>query len=240
MATHFLADLHLDDSAGAFARRLQAYLAGDARDAEALYVLGDLFEVWIGDDGSLPRHRATIEAFAALTDTGVPVYFMRGNRDFAVGEAFVRASGMRILDDPHVLELYGCPTLLSHGDMFCTDDLAHQAFRNRYLNPDWRNRRLRLPLWSRRLLAGCARYKSRRGNTNKPRYIMDVNTRTVAECMREYGVRQLIHGHTHRPASHEFEIDGAAARRIVLPDWRPGQTGVMIADATACDTLWLT
>src|SRR5699024_6140722 len=128
--------------------------------------------------------------------------------DFAVGEAFVQASGLQILADPHVLDLYGVLTMLSHGDMFCIDDRAHQAFRAKYLDPDWRNRRLHLPLWSRCLLANWARHKSRRSNARKPEHIMDVNTHAVSRNMREYGVRQLIHGHTHRPATHVFDDDG--------------------------------
>lgn len=239
MATHFLADLHLDDAHDAFARRLQGYLAGDARFADALYVLGDLFEVWIGDDGSLARHRATVDAFANLTQAGVPVYFMRGNRDFAVGAAFVRATGMQILDDAHVIDLYGSPTLLCHGDLLCTDDRAHQAFRARYLDSDWRNRQLRLPLWSRRLLARWARTRSRRGKARKPRCIMDVNADAVAGVARQYGVRQLIHGHTHRPDTHVCDVDGTPVRRIVLPDWRPDRMGVLVADDTGFETLWL-
>lgn len=239
MATHFLADLHLDDDHGPLARLLQQYLRGPARRAEAIYVLGDLFEVWLGDDGSLARHRATIKAFAAVTAAGVPLYFMRGNRDFAVGAAFARATGMRLLDDLHRVDLYGVPTLLSHGDIFCSDDPAHQAFRRRYMDPHWRARRLRLPLWSRRLAAAWARRKSRRGKRRKPQHIMDVNDATVQRIMIEYGARQLIHGHTHRPATHEYNVDGATFRRIVVPDWRPHQAGVVRIDAAGCNTLRL-
>lgn len=239
MATHFLADLHLNDAREPFARLLQQYLAGPARAAEAVYVLGDLFEVWIGDDGSLPRHRATIDSFAALAGSGVPLYFMRGNRDFAVGDAFVAATGMQLLDDPCTIDLYGVPTLLSHGDLFCTDDVDHQAFRARYLDPAWRERKLRLPLWSRQLLAIWARRKSRRGKARKPQHIMDVNEETVARVMAEHGVRQLIHGHTHRPATHDYDAAGTQRRRIVLPDWRPGQTGVLSVSEAGFDTLWL-
>jgi Uncharacterized protein conserved in bacteria len=126
MATHLLADVHLTGADDPNAARLSAYLDGPAREAEAVYVLGDLFDVWIGDDGSLPEHAAVIDRFAALARTDVPLYFIRGNRDFAVGEAFVAASHMQILDDPIVVDLHGTPTLLSHGDVFCTDDTAHQ------------------------------------------------------------------------------------------------------------------
>lgn len=239
MATHFLADLHLNDAQEPFARLLHQYLNGPARQAEAVYVLGDLFEVWIGDDGSLPRHRATIDSFAALADTGVPLYFMRGNRDFAVGDTFARSSGMKILDDLHVIDLYGVPTLLSHGDVFCTDDHEHQVFREQYMDPEWRARKLRLPLWSRKLVAKWARHKSRRGKARKPRDIMDVNERTVKRVMAEYGARQLIHGHTHRPDTYQYDTEDSELRRIVLPDWRYGQTGVLTVDKTIWETLWL-
>src|SRR5699024_7376512 len=143
LATHFLADLHLTDDHEPFARLLQQYLGGAARAAEAVYVPGALVEVGIGDDGSLPRPRATVDAFAALAATGTPLYFMRGNRDFAVGSAFEHATGMQILDDPHVMTLYGITTLLSHGDVFCTDDIEHQRFRRNYMDPQWRAQKLR-------------------------------------------------------------------------------------------------
>ncbi|HLQ86270.1 MAG TPA: UDP-2,3-diacylglucosamine diphosphatase [Salinisphaeraceae bacterium] len=239
MATHFLADLHLQDDRGQLARKLHAYLAGPAHQAAAVYVLGDLFDVWIGDDGSLPQHRATINAFAALAAAGTRVYFMRGNRDFAVGEDFFRSSGMRLLPDPQLLDLYGIPTLLSHGDLLCTDDHAHQAFRQKYLDPRWRRRRLRLPLWFRRVAAAWARRKSSRDKARKPRHIMDVNGDSVLRLMHEHGALQLIHGHTHRPETHDYCAHGEKLRRIVLPDWRPGQTGVLVVDENGCRTLWL-
>lgn len=239
MATHFLADLHLNDAQEPLARLLQQYLNGPARYAEAVYVLGDLFEVWIGDDGSLPRHRATIDSFAALANAGVPLYFMRGNRDFAVGDTFAQASHMTILDDLHVIDLYGTATLLSHGDIFCTDDVMHQAFRAQYMDPAWRARKLRWPVLARKSVAAWARHKSRRGKARKPQDIMDVNDDTVKRIMAEQGVRQLIHGHTHRPQMHEYNTDRGVLQRIVLPDWRPNQTGVLVVDDTGCDTLWL-
>lgn len=239
MATHFLADLHLNDDHEPFARLLQQYLGGAARTAEAVYVLGDLFEVWVGDDGSLPRHRATIDALAALAATDVPLYFMRGNRDFAIGETFAATTGMTILDDLHVIDLYGVPTLLSHGDVFCSDDVEHQQFRANYMDPQWRARKLRWPLWVRQGVATWARRKSRRGKARKPQDIMDVNADTVQRLMAEHCVRRLIHGHTHRPATHACDINGQSVQRIVLPDWRPNRTGVLTVGAQGCNTLWL-
>ncbi|HET7314538.1 UDP-2,3-diacylglucosamine diphosphatase [Salinisphaera sp.] len=224
-ATHFIADLHLVDDHAPAARRLAGYLAGPARDADALYVLGDLFDVWIGDDGSTARHAATLDAFRALADTGVPIYFMRGNRDFAVGPTFEARSRLRIIDDPTVLTLYGVPTLLAHGDVFCSDDVAHQLFRAKYTDARWRERRLALPLWLRRVVARRARRRSAAAKTTKPAYIMDVNRTTVAAMAAEYDVARIIHGHTHRPADHD---DGIA--RHVLADWRPDRAEVLVVD----------
>lgn len=233
MATHFIADLHLRDGDDANARRLADYLAGAAREADALYVLGDLFDVWIGDDGSVPIHRETLSHFADLVAAGVPVYFMRGNRDFGVGAAFVEASRMQIVDDPIVVDLYGTPTLLTHGDSLCTDDTAHQAFRAKYTDPRWRARMLRIPLWLRRLLAARARRRSTAGKARKSAAIMDVNAQTVRATLQRFGVRRIIHGHTHRPADHVVDVDGARAERLVLADWRPDQAEYLSVDADA-------
>jgi len=231
MATHLLADVHLTGADDTNAARLSAYLDGPAREAEAVYVLGDLFDVWIGDDGSLPEHAAVIDRFAALARTDVPLYFIRGNRDFAVGEAFVAASHMQILDDPIVVDLHGTPTLLSHGDVFCTDDTAHQKFRARYTDPRWRARMMKIPLWLRRRLARRARRRSKQGKATKPRQLMDVNAETVRNGMARRDVRRLIHGHTHRPARHALEVDGQGAERIVLADWRADLAEVLVVDA---------
>src|SRR5699024_4417105 len=154
--------------------------------------------------------------------------FSRGKWAFDSGAEFLHGCGMRLLPDPYLLDLYGLPTLLSHGDMLCTDDVAHQAFRARYLDPEWRASKLRLPLWLRRLVAIWARHKSRRGKAYKPHHIMDVNTDTVIAEMHKYGAQRLIHGHTHRPDTHEYTTDGTTLQRIVLPDWRPGRTGILV------------
>lgn len=230
MATHFIADLHLRDAHDPNASRLKRYLDGPARSADALYVLGDLFDVWIGDDGSMETHAGVLDHFADLARAGIPAYFMRGNRDFAVGEAFVAHSRMQIVDDPIVVDLHGIPTLLSHGDVFCTDDIAHQAFRAKYTDPRWRARMHKIPLWLRRRLARRARRKSSQGKTRKPARIMDVNAETVREFMHARGVSRLIHGHTHRPDTHTLEIDGESATRIVLADWRTDRAEYLAVD----------
>lgn len=236
MTIHFISDLHLQDTRPALTGVLHRYLKGPAREADTLYILGDLFEVWIGDDGGLPEYRETIDAIADLSDHGTSVYFMRGNRDFAVGADFAAACRLTILDDPAVVPLpTGHPrgpestrALLCHGDLLCTDDKAHQRFRSRYNNPIWRARMLRLPLWLRRLVARYARARSRAGNRRKPDEIMDVNEDAVRRLMRRYDIPLLIHGHTHRPDEHTVDMDHRPGRRIVLSDWHDGQGEVLI------------
>lgn len=250
MTLHFIADLHLQASRPALTALFHRYLAGEARRADKLYILGDLFEAWVGDDGGLKEFRDTVDALAGLADRGTEIFFMRGNRDFAVGPEFAAACRLTILDDPSVVTLPSgindiTPStgtdsvvpdsdpgqaLLSHGDLLCTDDAAHQRFRARYNDPRWRARMLRLPLWSRRLIARYARTRSRLGNRNKPETIMDVNPETVRRLMRRYHVPLLIHGHTHRPADHEVELDGTSGRRLVLSDWRDDRGEVLICD----------
>lgn len=231
MATHFIADLHLCAGRPELTAVFHRYLAGTARDADALYILGDLFEYWIGDDGSLPDHRASVDALAATGAAGVNVFFTRGNRDFAVGPAFARAAGLRIVDDPFLIDLHGVPTLLAHGDLFCTGDTAHQRFRAKYTNPAWRRRMLSLPRFVRRRLARHARAKSQANTQRVSSAIMDVDAQTVREVMDNYGAEHLIHGHTHRPQRHSVNLSHGAGERFVLPDWRNDQGGVLIRDS---------
>lgn len=240
MATHFIADLHLQAARPGLADIFHRYLAGPARSAQALYILGDLFEYWLGDDASLDEHGSTIAALQALSLSGVTVFFMRGNRDFAVGPAFERACGMRILADPLMIDLYGTPTLLSHGDLFCTDDLEHQKFRAKYSNPAWRKRMLHLPRFMRRRIARYARAKSQANTQRLSSPIMDVNRETVLQCMRDYGAQRLIHGHTHRPQTHKVDLGKLQGERIVLADWLNDQGQVLICDASGCRRQTLT
>ena len=193
MATHFIADLHLQPGRPELTAIFHRYLAGPARAADALYILGDLFEYWIGDDGSLIQYQASVSALAELSSYSVPIFFMRGNRDFAVGPEFAKACGLRILDDPLRIDLYGTPTLISHGDCLCTDDRRHQAFRRKYTNPRWRQRMLKLPRFMRRRIAEYARAKSQANTQRMAMDIMDVNQAAVADLMCEYGARRLIH-----------------------------------------------
>lgn len=218
MTTLFISDLHLDGSRPEITRLFFEFLGGEARDAEALYILGDLFEAWIGDDDDDPHHQAVI---ARLQDIArvVPVAVMRGNRDFLYGPRFAAMSGCRLLPDAEVIELHGTPTLLMHGDQLCTDDGEYQAVRTMARDPAWQKAVLAKPLAERREMAREARRQSTIENAMKTSAIMDVNADAVAVAMREHGVTHLIHGHTHRPAVHEFELDGRPAQRIVLGDW---------------------
>lgn len=220
MHTLFIADLHLDAGRPRITRLFEDYLASDeARSADAVYILGDLVEAWIGDDddAELPTRIAT--ATQALRDAGVPVYFMVGNRDFLLGEEFARRAGLTLLEDGTVHELYGRPTLLMHGDVLCTDDVAYQAVRKQVRTPEWKAQILSMPLAARRAFAAKAREDSKAHTGSTMETIMDVNAGAVAEAMRRAGVTRLIHGHTHRPAVHRIEVGGEAAERIVLGDW---------------------
>lgn len=220
MATLFIADLHLDPSRPQITALFERYLAGDeVRHADALYILGDLVEAWIGDDddAELPARIAT--ATRAVRDAGVPVYFMVGNRDFLLGPAFAERAGLSLLDDGTVHDIQGRRTLLMHGDVLCTDDLAYQAVRRQVRTPEWQAQILAMPLQARRAFAAKAREDSKAHTGSTMESIMDVNTQAVAGAMRKAQVSRLIHGHTHRPAVHDFRLDGAPAQRIVLGDW---------------------
>ncbi|MEO6925609.1 MAG: UDP-2,3-diacylglucosamine diphosphatase [Rhodanobacter sp.] len=220
MATLLIADLHLDPARPQITELFENYLASDeVRHADALYILGDLVEAWIGDDDDAELPRRIAEATRAVRDAGVPVYFMVGNRDFLLGEAFAARAGMTLLDDGVVHDIHGRPTLLMHGDVLCTDDVAYQAVRRQVRTPEWQAQILSMPLEARRAFAAKARQDSKAHTGSTMESIMDVNAEAVAETMRKAGVTRLIHGHTHRPAVHELDLDGNAAERIVLGDW---------------------
>lgn len=214
-----MSDLHLDADRPEATRAFHRFLEQRASGAEALYVLGDLFEAWVGDDDDSALAQEVVEALAQLTAGGTAVFFARGNRDFLVGDDFARRSGVVLLEDASVVAIGGERVLLMHGDSLCTDDHDYQQFRATVRDPKWQAQFLALPLAARRALAAQARDASRISTSGKPMEIMDVNASAVAEAMRLNGVRRLIHGHTHRPAVHEFELDGAAAVRTVLGDW---------------------
>ncbi|MBS0583440.1 MAG: UDP-2,3-diacylglucosamine diphosphatase [Proteobacteria bacterium] len=219
MPTLFISDLHLDPRRPHIVDLYTELLAGEARRADALYVLGDLFEAWIGDDDDAELPARVAAATRALREAGVPVYFMRGNRDFLLGEDYAARAGMTLLADPAVIELDGERVLLTHGDTLCTDDADYQKFRTLVRDPRWQRQFLAKPLAERRAFAAQARGESRKHTSAAKPEIMDVNQDAVAAAMRAHGVRKLIHGHTHRPATHHFDLDGHTAERIVLGDW---------------------
>ena len=219
MTTLFVSDLHLDASEPASGAQFLEFLAGPARHAEALYVLGDLFETWIGDDDDEGYRAGICTALAALTATGVPCFVMHGNRDFLLARGFEQRTGAQVIGDPIIVDLYDEPVLLTHGDLLCTADHAYQRLRGVVRAPRWQRRFLALPLAVRRALALRARSGSRRHLAVAREDITDVNPEAVLAAMRACGVRTLVHGHTHRPAVHELWLDGAPARRIVLGAW---------------------
>jgi UDP-2,3-diacylglucosamine hydrolase len=220
MASLFIADLHLDDSRPHITALFERYLAGEeVRRADALYILGDLVEAWIGDDDDAELPARIARATRAVRDAGVPVWFMPGNRDFLLGRDYAERAGLTLLEDGVVHELHGRPTLLMHGDTLCTDDVAYQTVRRQVRTPEWKANILAMPLEARRAFAAKARADSRAHTGSTMESIMDVNAEAVAQAMREAGVTRLIHGHTHRPAIHAFRLDGQDAQRIVLGDW---------------------
>ncbi|HWU69390.1 MAG TPA: UDP-2,3-diacylglucosamine diphosphatase [Stenotrophobium sp.] len=221
-----LADLHLPAQASPLRETFIRFLEGPAREAGAIYLLGDLFEYWIGDAEGLLDYAREISRLAALTARGVEVYFMHGNRDFMVGAALTEISGVQILPDPSVVELCGVPTLLSHGDLYCIDDLAYQRWRRFSRRPlaQWLYRQL--PRTLRERIAGKLRGQSAR-KSMRPESIMDVNTGAIDRAFAAHQVPRLIHGHTHRPAEHDH---GHGRQRIVLADWRPDRAQYLRVD----------
>jgi len=215
----FVSDLHLDAERPASIELFQQFLRAEAARAEALYVLGDLFEAWIGDDDDSAELVPVVDALARVTRSGVPVYVMHGNRDFLLGELFAERTGCTLLGDWHRISLGGEPILMTHGDLLCTDDLPYQALRNTVRDARWQRDFLARPLAERREIAADLRNRSRTETAVKPAEIMDVNGTAVGDAMRRHGVHVLIHGHTHRPAIHELTLDGAPATRIVLGAW---------------------
>ncbi len=222
MSTWFVSDLHLDPAAPEIAARFLRFLDGPAHGAASLYLLGDIFEAWLGDDDPEPAHREVIAALAAVSARGTLLYLMHGNRDFLIGERFCAETGATLLDDPVIATLGTDRVLLSHGDGLCVDDGAYQRLRALVRDPDVRRGFAALPLASRRRLASEARAGSRAHLAAAGEYITDVNQAAVEALMRAAGVRTLIHGHTHRPATHRFTVDGDDYTRIVLGAWHGG------------------
>lgn len=219
MSTLFVSDLHLDASRPLIIDLFVEFIHDEAANADALYILGDLFEAWIGDDVDDVAGNRVATELAELHHRKVPVFFIHGNRDFLLGDAWARCAHVTLLADPSVIVIEGQPTLLMHGDLLCTDDVDYQTFRNQVHQPQWQREFLARSQAERAAFAAQARDESRRQTASKESAIMDVNADAVVAAMRDHKVTRLIHGHTHRPAIHDFDLDGAAAQRIVLGDW---------------------
>jgi len=227
-ATLLISDLHLAPERAATVERFLGFLRKRAREAQALYILGDLFDAWIGDDDDQPPYSEIRAALRQLTESGTRCYLMHGNRDFLIGRAFAHDTGCTLFADPTSVNLAGTPTLLMHGDLLCTDDVPYQKFRRRIRNPIARRLFLWKSLSKRRAMVGDYRRKSGVAIAEKTQAIMDVSQRTVEEYMRRFSVRRLIHGHTHRPADHVFTLDGSPTTRLVLAEWHADRGEVLV------------
>lgn len=217
----FISDLHLCDSRPHITAAFVRFLEKTATKAQALYILGDLFEYWAGDDAIKTNALQTsIHALHSLTLKGVPIYLIHGNRDFLLGEGFAKATGVKILPDPSLVTLYGKPVLLSHGDALCTDDIAYQKFRSEVRSETWQTQFLSQPLNARLVLIEQLRAKSEQEKSTKSMQIMDVNPAAVDDLLRQFSYPPIfIHGHTHRPKQHFHTVDGKPCERWVLGDW---------------------
>lgn len=219
MHTLFISDLHLHESRPQVTRAFFHFLYSHAIHAETLYILGDFFDAWIGDDDDSELLQDVASGLHKLSELGVAIYFMHGNRDFLLGKAYASKAGMSLIDDGTVIDLYGTPTLLMHGDTLCTGDTEYQQFRTMVRSPQWQQQILAQPLAARRALAAQLRAKSQSMNSLKADDIMDVSPTEVIAQMEAARVTRLIHGHTHRPARHQLVVAGNPAERIVLGDW---------------------
>lgn len=215
--TIFISDLHLDPSRPAVTGLFLRFLEAQREQAKALYILGDLFEAWIGDD-AVPADHPVLAGLRRFAERA-PLFVMHGNRDFLLGERFAETSGATLLADPSVVDLYGTPTLVMHGDSLCTDDRDYQQFRAMVRNPAWQQAFLAMSVPERLNMAKQARSESSSRNSALDDYLMDVNADAVAAAFRQHGVGRIIHGHTHRPAIHDLTVDDRPCQRIVLGDW---------------------
>jgi UDP-2,3-diacylglucosamine hydrolase len=233
----FISDLHLTPERPLPVQLFHRFIAEIARNAQALYILGDFFEAWVGDDNLAESfNQALAETLKSLSAHGVAVYFLPGNRDFLVGANFAQAAGLTLLADPTRIDLLQVPTLLAHGDQFCTDDIAYQTFRAQVRDPAWQQDFLAQPLHQRLALAAALRERSEHAKADKKPEIMDVNNAAIRATLDAHPVKRIIHGHTHRPARHEIKVNGQIVERWVLPDWY--ETGGYLAcDVRGCRLL---
>jgi len=235
MTTLFISDLHLDASRPHITRLFVEFVRSEASQASALYILGDLFEAWIGDDAIDETADQVAVALSDLHARGVPCFFIHGNRDFLLGDAYARRARMTLLPDPSVVDVEGERVLLMHGDTLCTDDAPYQAFRAQSRNPEWQRAFLARPVAERQAFAAQARAESQRYTRSAGDAITDVNAAEVASALRAHDVQRMIHGHTHRPAVHSIRDCDVVAERIVLGDWY--EQGSLLRYADGATTL---
>ena len=226
MTTLFISDLHLDETAPDITARCLDFLQGTARGANALYVLGDLFEAYLGDDDRPAWRAPVLAAFRGLAASGTALHFLPGNRDFLLGEAFAASAGGAALPDPFELQLHGTRIIVTHGDALCTDDRPYQTLRATVRDRKWQHAALGLPLATRQAFAAAARQGSKQHTAQQQAMLMDVNGAAVEHVLRGSGCSILLHGHTHRPGSHDLLVDGRACQRLVLGDWYTQQSAL--------------
>lgn len=234
MHSIFISDLHLSPERPGIVEVFFAFVGRTAAQAGALYILGDLFEYWVGDDDlDEPLNAAVAKALGELAARGVAVFLMHGNRDFLVGREFAERTGMKLIGDPTVLDLYGARTLLMHGDTLCTDDVDYQKFRTVARSPEFQADFLAQPIGARKQRVGQLRAINEQAKQAKAAEIMDVAPATVEAVLRQHAYPRLIHGHTHRPARHVHRVDGRECERWVLNDWYE-RGGYLRCDAGGC------
>ena len=236
MHSIFISDLHLCSTRPAINQTFFDFLRGPAAQAEALYILGDLFEYWAGDDDDDPFNASVLAALRALSDSGIPLYLMHGNRDFLIGERFGAVCHAKLLPDATLVDLHGTRTLLMHGDTLCTEDTGYQEFRTKVRNPSYQKQFLAQPLAARKQIIAGLRTENAEKKQLKSEAIMDVTPTTVEAVLREHGYPRLIHGHTHRPALHRHLVDGHECERWVLADWYT-QGSYLRCDKAGCQSI---
>jgi UDP-2,3-diacylglucosamine hydrolase len=217
--SYFIADLHLSENRPDISACFLRFLKNDAIEAEKLYILGDLFEAWVGDDDDSPYLKTIAEALTTLSQSGTKIYYIHGNRDFLLGQRFAKQANMQLLPEIDTIDLYGQHVVIMHGDTLCTRDIDYQIFRKKSRSWWWQAAVKSLPLFIRKKMAADYRKKSTAATAMKSQKIMDVTESEVINCLEKYNSQLLIHGHTHRPAVHKISANGANAERIVLGDW---------------------
>ena len=240
MSTYFISDLHLDPARTETYDKFAHYLRSIKSDAQQLYILGDLFDYWIGDDGlDLIGHHRAVELLEELTESGIQISLMHGNRDFLIGEDFLSRFGGMLIPDPQLIVIGSKVVLLMHGDSLCTDDVEHQRYREIVLSPEWQSAILQLPITERLQRALDMRMQSESGKTKKSLQLMDVNQQAVVDVMLKHEADILIHGHVHRPGIHQVQANGKNLRRYVLGDWDSGNDGVIRVSSSGEFNLYL-